>query len=85
MSHTSPRLLTCCCCGESTLGRQWGNRDIGYGLCEPCATWLPAHDTTDEDMRELYGIQGVHYALTADPPRSPFEAPSAETSSTPPL
>jgi hypothetical protein len=24
------RTLTCCCCGESTRGRQWWNRDTGF-------------------------------------------------------
>lgn len=66
MSHASPQSLTCCCCGESTVGRQWSNRDTGYGLCAPCADWISTRGTTDAEMHELYGIRGVHYAIEPD-------------------
>ena len=47
-------LLTCCCCGNSTLGRQWWNRDTGYGLCARCSiTWGDDADTS-------CGRAGVH-------------------------
>jgi hypothetical protein len=56
------RDLECCCCGERTRGRQWWNRDTGYGLCiaciEYCATRMPA-----EEFDRCYGVRGVHYAL----------------------
>ena len=56
--------LTCCCCGEVTHGRQWYNRDTGYGLCAKCANWIPTRGReTPEDMKENYGIEGVHYFL----------------------
>ena len=29
--------LICCCCNGETYGRQWYNRDTGYGLCSRCA------------------------------------------------
>jgi hypothetical protein len=54
--------LTCCCCGESTRGRQWHNRDTGFGLCPACADWI-AKSTTPEDMRSCYGERGIHYDI----------------------
>jgi hypothetical protein len=30
------RWLLCSCCGAETRGRQWHNRDTGYGLCVSC-------------------------------------------------
>ena len=58
------RSLTCCCCGNGTQGRQWWNRDTGYGLCESCAENLPTkHGVPPEEMHDLYGVRGVHYDL----------------------
>jgi hypothetical protein len=60
------RRLICCCCGEAA-GRfkQHWNRDTGFGLCPKCALWLKARGTTDEEMRDLYGVEGVNYASPA--------------------
>ena len=55
--------LTCCCCGEGTQGRQWYNRDAGFGLCEKCADWIKGRGTSDEEMVSLYGHRGEHYAV----------------------
>lgn len=55
--------LTCCCCGKSTQGRQWYNRDKGYGLCANCAEWIKSRGTSAEEMQSLYGIKGTHYDL----------------------
>ena len=59
----SIRTLTCCCCGEYTRGRQWWNRDTGYGLCPSCADWLADGRETPEEMRNRYGERGTHYAI----------------------
>lgn len=59
-----PCRLTCCCCAAGTVGRQWWNRDTGYGLCETCADWIESRATPPEEMRSLYGIKGTHYAIT---------------------
>jgi hypothetical protein len=67
MIHSSPQSLVCCCCGDRTLGRQWWNRDTGFGLCQRCADWIPTRGTTEEEMQQLYGTQGVHYALEPQP------------------
>jgi hypothetical protein len=52
--------LTCCCCGTSTHGRQWYNRDTGYGLCPKCAKWIATRETP-ETMQSNYGTPEVHY------------------------
>jgi hypothetical protein len=54
--------LICACCGASAMGRQWWNRDTGFGLCKKCADWIPAKYNMDaEGMRLSYGVRGVHY------------------------
>ncbi len=52
--------LTCCCCGLDHKGRQWYNRDTGYGLCNNCAVELE-EETSAANMKECYGIKGIHY------------------------
>lgn len=55
--------LTCCVCGDSTRGRQWWNRDRGYGLCEGCAD--DPRVMGQEDAARLYGERGIHYCVPA--------------------
>jgi hypothetical protein len=57
-----PKTLTCSCCGAVTRGRQWWNRDTGYGLCRSCADWLATREPA-ETVQFCYGTRGVHYAL----------------------
>lgn len=58
------RRLTCCCCGSETRGRQWWNRDTGFGVCVPCVDgMLKRHQLSLEDAGNLYGDRGVHYAV----------------------
>ncbi|MFB9160465.1 hypothetical protein ACFFT9_22795, partial [Chromobacterium violaceum] len=33
------RSLICCCCGGRTMGRQWFNQDVGYGLGKCCVDY----------------------------------------------
>lgn len=66
--------LTCCCCGQVTRGRQWWNRDTGYGVCPKCADFI-AERETPEEMASAYGERGVHYAI-ADAP-GPTDAENA--------
>lgn len=59
--------LTCCVCGENAgTFAQWHNRDTGYGLCAECRDWLPTRGTSAEEMHDLYGVEGVHYAARAE-------------------
>ncbi|STQ90031.1 hypothetical protein [Iodobacter fluviatilis] len=57
-----PRTLTCCCCGNSTRGRQWWGRDNGFGLCTDCISFCEA-DVGQGEKTESYGIRGVHFDL----------------------
>ena len=71
---TNIKRLTCCCCGTGTRGRQWHNRDTGYGLCESCADWIRTRqDGKHYDAAEFercYGRKGEHYAVD-EPSRNP--------------
>ena len=57
--------LTCSCCGGSTRGRTWHNRDSGFGLCQSCAVWIAGRETA-EDMKKCYGTAGVHYNIPGE-------------------
>ena len=52
--------LICCCCGASTKGRQWFNRDQGYGLCENCI-----RDNQAQGKHDSFGVEGIHYNIEA--------------------
>lgn len=56
------KTLTCCCCGELALGRQWWNRDKGFGLCVRCAERISKVED-DETMKNCYGVKGTHYQI----------------------
>jgi hypothetical protein len=59
------RDLYCSCCGARTRGRQWHNRDIGYGLCPTCADWIQQRGmTVGEEFTRCYGTRGVHFDVT---------------------
>lgn len=60
-----PRRMQCCVCGLGCQGRQWSNRDDGYGLCSACAVTLPKEGTSPAEMENLYGKVGIHYFLPA--------------------
>ena len=61
------RRLVCCCCGAETRGRQWHNRDTGFGLCPRCADWISTRrpfggePCSEAEMERLYGRRGEHY------------------------
>lgn len=52
--------LLCSCCGAVTRGRQWRNRDTGFGLCVSCIDFCH-RKTTPEEFQSRYGVRGVHY------------------------
>jgi hypothetical protein len=54
------RTLTCCCCGGTARGRQWHNRDTGYGLCPNCIDRCEADVPVGHTTRS-YGVRGIHY------------------------
>ena len=49
------RTLECCCCGAEAKGRQWWNRDTGYGICVPCGVRYYANDES------AVGKRGIHW------------------------
>lgn len=59
------RWLSCCVCGAGTRGRQWWNRDTGFGICETCADEQAARETP-ERHKDLYGQRGVHFGITQE-------------------
>lgn len=64
MSSTLPPVvtLTCSCCGGEARGRQWINRDLGFGICTRCADWIAGRETVAYILR-AYGVRGEHYAV----------------------
>jgi hypothetical protein len=62
-----PILLDCCCCGGGTRGRQWWNRDDGYGICDGCVQDCVKRGESAEEIERLYGKAGVHHSLNAAP------------------
>ena len=71
------RWLRCACCGESVRGRQWSNRDTGYGGCERCADWHRerygegsaeefAANPLQSTAYAMFGERGVHFAIPCE-------------------
>ena len=54
--QTRPKFLTCACCGERARGRQWWNRDTGYGVCSRCFRASFLRDGREEAERLLSGF-----------------------------
>lgn len=59
--------LICSCCGAPTLGRQWWNRDTGYGICDDCVDFVQAPRTEGAESSG-YGIAGTHYLAEGGKP-----------------
>lgn len=57
-----PRRMICACCDSGTIGRQWWNRDNGFGLCKNCVDFC-RRGCDDDDMFSSYGAKGIHYAI----------------------
>ena len=62
----NPYRLICACCGESALGRQWWNRDTGYGLCARCVDFV-RRSSDEADLETGYGKRGIHFATELTP------------------
>lgn len=78
--QAQPRWLRCGCCGEDTWGRQWSNRDHGYGMCERCGNWhrerygegsilTVRHFPLASTATHMAGIRGVHWGDIPNAPR----------------
>ena len=59
---STKRNLSCCCCGSAS-GRwqQWWNRDTGWGVCVRCVEIERKRGTSEEEIVELYGREGVNW------------------------
>ena len=58
------RGLECNCCGSFIpRGRQWWNRDHGYGMCVACIAYVRKRGMSEEEIVDLYGIEGIHWGL----------------------
>lgn len=55
--------LECCCCGGGTYGRQWWNRDTGYGMCDNCISYVRSRSMSEEEIERNYGKAGIHHSL----------------------
>ena len=53
--------LTCCCCGCLTKGRQWWNRDTGYGLCNGCIHMNGVSRVKVGEEASSFGVRGTHW------------------------
>lgn len=51
MKQSRIKTLLCNCCDSYTKGRQYWNRDTGYGICPECA----------KSQIERYGIESVEF------------------------
>ena len=63
---SKPIQLQCCCCGRGTMGRQWWNRDKGFGLCDKCADLIEEKEG-EEILHSMAGVEGIHYRLVETP------------------
>lgn len=62
---TCPKRMICACCGNGCLGRQWWNRDTGYGLCKRCIPFILEREG-EEELKLGYGVRGIHFDITED-------------------
>ena len=52
----------CAVCDSGCKGKQWWNRDTGFGLCAKCYAWLKdVRGESDEEIRLNYGIAGINF------------------------
>lgn len=56
------RQLSCCVCGDDAgqHAQHW-NRDTGFGICKSCVAWLRSRDTSETEIADLYGIEGLNF------------------------
>jgi hypothetical protein len=57
--------MTCATCGQPARGKQWWNRDTGYGVCDSCVT-EQLETCGKQYVVECYGKPGKHHSM---PPR----------------
>jgi hypothetical protein len=60
------RRMECCVCGADA-GRwtQHWNRDHGYSVCVKCIKWLRGRNTSETEIADLYGKEGVNWGVSS--------------------
>lgn len=61
-TNSPPRKLCCAVCGQQTQGRQWWNRDTGYGVCIEHGQQAIEREGPEATQR-LYGVRGHHWDI----------------------
>ena len=62
------RYLGCCCCGsDAGFFEQHWNRDTGFGICARCVAWLRSRGSSEDEIADYYGKEGVNFAATVEP------------------
>lgn len=56
------RQLICNCCGAYCRGRQWHNRDTGFGLCLSCGD-MQEKKYGIEEVKSWSGIRGYNWGI----------------------
>ena len=59
--------LICNCCGQYAKGRQWWNRDTGYGLCVSCGEEALKRGKSIEEVEFENGKRGIHWDIDYTP------------------
>lgn len=77
------RNLICCTCGRHTRGRQWWNRDKGFGLCDDCITINHVADVPLGATARSFGVRGVHWGLVESEEEKDADQPESDTDPTP--
>ena len=57
--------LRCSVCGAAAYGKQWWNRDKGYGICMKCVE-LVLEKEGKEALVRGYGHAGIHYSTVPE-------------------
>ena len=55
--------LRCCHCNSGLRGRQWWNRDEGFGLCDDCISFVGLSDFPIGATTQSYGVRGLHWDI----------------------
>lgn len=68
MSKVRGVYLRCCICDNGTRGRQWWNRDHGFGLCDECIDFAGVSSIPVGGVANSYGVRGVHWDINNSTP-----------------
>lgn len=58
---TKKRMTCCVCGGDAGRWEPHWNRDKGFGVCVSCVTWMRGRRTSEAEILDLYGKEGVNW------------------------